>query len=97
MKKNIDWNKYTDFQQKVLKTICQIPSGQVMTYKQVASKMGDAKWARAVGSALSKNQDAPGVPCHRVVGHKGLGGYSAPGGMKMKIKLLRKEGYLLTK
>jgi methylated-DNA-[protein]-cysteine S-methyltransferase len=91
--KNINWNKYTPFQQKVLKTICQIPAGQVWTYQQVAKKMGNVKWTRAVGNALAKNLDAPTVPCHRVVAQNGLGGYSAPGGLKTKIRLLKQEGY----
>ena len=91
--KNIDWTKYTPFQQKVYKTICQIPPGQVWTYQQVAKRMGNVDWTRAVGNALAKNQDAPVIPCHRVVAAKGLGGYSAPGGLKRKIKLLRAEGY----
>ncbi|MBX4188142.1 MAG: MGMT family protein [Candidatus Doudnabacteria bacterium] len=89
----VNWKKYTPFQQIVLKTICKIPKGKVWTYKQVAVKMGNKKWARAVGQALSKNQDAPNVPCHRVVASNGLGGYSAKGGLKEKVKLLKKEGY----
>jgi methylated-DNA-[protein]-cysteine S-methyltransferase len=91
--KKIDWSKYTQFQQKVYKTICKIPAGKVWTYREVAKRMGNPHWARAVGQALSRNQDSPHIPCHRVVGHKSLGGYSAPGGLKAKIKLLKSEGY----
>jgi methylated-DNA-[protein]-cysteine S-methyltransferase len=94
MSKKIDWSKYTPFQQRVLKTISKIPAGKVWTYAQVAQKLGNKKLARAVGNALAKNMDAPTVPCHRVIASSGaLGGYSAPGGIKTKIKLLRKEGY----
>ena len=93
MNKKIDWNKYTPFQQRVLKAICQIPPGKVWTYGEVAKKLGNPHLARAVGQALSKNKDAPEVPCHRVVGHKGMGGYSAGGGLKTKLKLLKQEGY----
>ena len=91
--KKIEWSKYTLFQQRVYKTISKIPAGQVWTYGQVAKKLGNPHLARAVGQALSKNQDAPDIPCHRVVSYNGLGGYSAAGGLKKKIKLLRKEGY----
>jgi methylated-DNA-[protein]-cysteine S-methyltransferase len=91
--KKIDWSKYTPFQQRVLKLICKIPPGQVWTYGQVAAKLGNPKLARAVGNALGKNQDAPGVPCHRVVASNGMGGYSAPGGLKTKLRLLKKEGF----
>ncbi len=89
----INWDKYTPFQQKVFKTILKIPKGQVWTYGQVARKMGEPKAARAVGGALAKNQDAPMIPCHRVVGYNDMGGYSARGGMKRKLQLLKTEGY----
>lgn len=94
MKTKIDWNKYTEFQQRVYRAILTIPAGQVWTYGQVARKIGKPQAARAVGQALSKNQDAPYIPCHRVVGSTGaMTGYSARGGVKYKLKLLKKEGY----
>jgi methylated-DNA-[protein]-cysteine S-methyltransferase len=89
----INWSKYTPFQRKVLKEAMKIPAGKVLTYAQLAARLGNRNWARAVGQALSKNQDAPVIPCHRVVGYNGLGGYSASGGMNRKIKLLKQEGY----
>ena len=92
--KKINWEKYTPFQQKVYKAILKIPKGQAWTYKQVAVKIGKPKAVRAVGGALSRNQDAPYIPCHRVVGCRGdMVGYSASGGIAAKMKLLRKEGY----
>jgi O-6-methylguanine DNA methyltransferase len=92
--KKINWGQYTPFQQKVYKAILKIPKGQVWTYGQVAKKIGQPKAARAVGQALSKNNDAPDIPCHRVVAGNGdMRGYSAPGGIKRKLQLLKKEGY----
>jgi len=91
--KKVNWDKYTTFQKKVYKAILNIPKGQVLTYAQVARRIGQPKAARAVGSALARNQDAPIIPCHRVVRYNGIGNYSAPGGKKQKLKLLRKEGY----
>jgi methylated-DNA-[protein]-cysteine S-methyltransferase len=91
--KKIDWSKYTQFEQKVFKAILKIPKGQVWTYGQVAKKIGQPGAARAVGNALGRNQDAPIIPCHRVVGYNGMGGYSAPGGLKKKLSLLKKEGF----
>ena len=92
--RKIDWSKYTPFQQKVYKAILKIPAGQVWTYGQVAKKIGQPKAARAVGGALSKNQDAPYIPCHRVVGYnKAMVGYSAKGGINSKLRMLKKEGY----
>ncbi|HYC79614.1 MAG TPA: MGMT family protein [Candidatus Binatia bacterium] len=93
-KLKIDWSQYTPFQQRVLKEISKIPAGKVLTYAQVAQRLGNKYLARAVGNALAKNMHAPAIPCHRVIASSGkLGGYSAPGGLKKKIKLLRTEGY----
>ncbi len=89
----INWSKYTPFQQKVYRAILKIPKGQVWTYGLVARMIGQPGAARAVGNALGKNQDAPMIPCHRVVGYNSMGGYSAKGGVKRKLSLLRKEGY----
>ena len=94
----IDWSKYTDFQQKVYRATLKIPAGKVLTYGQVAKLIGKPKAARAVGQALSKNLDAPYIPCHRVIASNGqMRGYSAPGGIKRKIKMLRQEGYVSPK
>lgn len=92
--RKIDWSKYTNFQQKVLKHVAKIPKGKVKTYGEIALALGNKKLARAVGRALSANQDAPVIPCHRVVAANGLGGYSASGGLRAKIKLLKKEGVI---
>jgi len=92
--KKIDWSKYTPFQQKVYKATMKIPKGKVLTYKDIARIIGQPKAARAVGQALGRNQDAPFIPCHRVIGsNKAMVGYSAPGGIKRKMQMLRKEGY----
>ena len=95
MMRKIDWDKYSEFQQKVYRAILKIPAGKVLTYGQVAKLIRKPGAARAVGTALSKNQDAPYIPCHRVVGSNGMGGYSGRGGIKGKIRLLKKEGYSL--
>ena len=73
-----------------------IPKGKVKTYKEVAIGIKMPKSARAVANACSKNPYAPKVPCHRVIRSDGsLGGFSAPGGIKLKKKLLKKEGFSL--
>lgn len=80
------------FQEKVYAVVKKIPKGQVLTYKEVAKKIGNPKAFRAVGNILNKNFD-PQVPCHRVIRSDGkLGGYNR--GDKRKIELLKKEGYL---
>lgn len=83
---------YPLFYQKVWLACARIPSGKVMTYKQLASSIGHPGAARAVGTALAKNPCAPLIPCHRVINSDGsLGGYSGPGGIKRKRQLLEKE------
>ena len=72
----------------------KIPKGKVKTYKEVAMGIKMPKSARAVANACGKNPYPPRVPCHRVIRSDGsLGGFSAPGGIKTKKKLLKKEGF----
>lgn len=67
----------------------KIPRGKVLTYKQVAVRLGNVGLARAVGNALNKNRDK-NVPCHRVIRSDGhVGGYAH--GTKKKIAILKKE------
>ena len=88
--------KGTKFQVKVWKYLKSIPKGKVKTYKQVAEAINKPKSARAVANACAKNPYAPKVPCHRVIRSDGkLGGFSAPGGLKAKKILLKKEGFLI--
>jgi methylated-DNA-[protein]-cysteine S-methyltransferase len=80
----------TKFQKKVYELVKKIPRGRVLTYKQVAVKLGCAKLARAVGNALNKNKDSE-VPCHRVIRSDGkIGGYNK--GSLAKIRNLKREG-----
>lgn len=80
----------TEFQQKVWKTLCEIPYGQTCTYKDIAEKIGIPKGCRAVGMANNQNPIAIVVPCHRVIGINGsLTGYS--GGLDLKEFLLELE------
>ena len=88
--------KGTKFQLKVWRYLKSIPKGKVKTYKEVAIAINMPKAARAVANACASNPYAPKVPCHRVIRSDGsLGGFSAPGGIKTKRKLLKKEGFLL--
>jgi methylated-DNA-[protein]-cysteine S-methyltransferase len=87
-----EMKKYPPFYQKAWKACAQIPKGKTKTYGEIAKMAGSPKAARAVGQAMKNNRFAPHVACHRVVASKGIGGFSAKGGIKTKIKLLRKEG-----
>jgi len=82
----------TDLQQRVWRALSLIPKGSVTTYGRLAEYLG-TKAVRAVASAVGKNPNAPEVPCHRVVRKSGeVGQYSAKGGQRAKIKLLKEEG-----
>jgi methylated-DNA-[protein]-cysteine S-methyltransferase len=63
----------TEFQKKVWKTVHQIPSGSVLSYKAVAKKIGSAP--RPVGTACGANLIPILIPCHRVVASQGIGGF----------------------
>ena len=83
---------YSPFYQDVWLACSRIPSGQTRSYGWVAEAIGRPRAARAVGQALAANPFAPLIPCHRVVGAGGaLRGYSAPGGVRAKARLLESE------
>lgn len=80
----------TDFQQKVWLELLHIPYGKTITYKELASRIGQEKAVRAVGNANGKNPISIIIPCHRVIGSDGnLVGYS--GGLDRKKWLLEFE------
>jgi methylated-DNA-[protein]-cysteine S-methyltransferase len=80
----------TPFQLSVWKALQQIPSGQTVSYKALAEKIGKPKAVRAVGSAIGRNPMCIIVPCHRVRASDGsFGGYVA--GIACKQKLLAIE------
>jgi methylated-DNA-[protein]-cysteine S-methyltransferase len=83
----------TDFQREVLLETKAIPFGEVLTYGEVAMRIGRPRSARAVGGALARNPIGIIIPCHRVVAHDGkLHGFSSPHGIVTKAKLLENEG-----
>ena len=78
------------FQQSVNRAMCAIPYGQTMEYGEIARNLGSMP--QPVGNACGKNSIPIIIPCHRVVGAAGLGGFSAPGGVETKVALLKHEG-----
>ena len=82
-----------DFHRRVYEVTRAIPPGRVLTYGEVARRIGDPGAARAVGQALGAKPFAPVVPCHRVLAAGGRsGGFSAEGGALTKLKMLEIEG-----
>ncbi|MCW5694882.1 MAG: methylated-DNA--[protein]-cysteine S-methyltransferase [Pseudolabrys sp.] len=93
----IDDSQTPEFNARVYKIVRQIPPGETLTYGEVAARLGDKTLARAVGQAMGQNPCPVVMPCHRVMaasdrsGAK-TGGFSAPGGVVTKLKLLTIEG-----
>lgn len=93
----IDDSATPEFNARVYKIVRQIPPGETLTYGEVAERLGDKTLARAVGQAMGQNPCPVVMPCHRVMaasvrsGAK-TGGFSAPGGVVTKLKLLTIEG-----
>ncbi len=86
--------KKTDFQKKVYEVVRRIPRGKVLTYKEVALKVGSPLAFRAIGQIMARNPFPLIVPCHRVIGSGKLGGFSAPGGLKTKCAMLKIENFV---
>ena len=85
----------SDFQSRVRAALLAIPPGEVRSYGELARQLGSS--ARAVGGACRRNPVPILVPCHRVVGAAGPGGYSGHTGgaaLRRKLWLLRHEGEL---
>jgi len=75
---------------EVQQAMCAIPMGETRTYGDLAKVLGVP--AQAIGQACGANPIPILIPCHRVLGANGLGGFSAPGGIETKVALLRHEG-----
>ena len=74
----------------------KIPKGETRTYLDIAKALKKPNSSRAVANIIGKNPYPIKIPCHRVIRSDGkLGGYSGPGGIKTKKKLLKKEGIYL--
>jgi len=83
---------FSPFGSSVLCACHRVRFGQVVSYSALAGKIGQPTAVRAVGNALAKNPMPLIIPCHRVVCADGkIGGFSAPGGNKMKKRLLELE------
>jgi methylated-DNA-[protein]-cysteine S-methyltransferase len=83
----------SDFELKVWQAARGIPRGEVRSYGDVAQEIGAPGAAQAVGLALGRNPAPIIVPCHRVLASGGKsGGFSAPGGVATKFRMLEIEG-----
>ena len=88
----IDVRQVPLFARSVYELTSAIPPGHTRTYGDIAEDLGDRGLARAVGQALGHNPVPIVVPCHRVIAANGrTGGFSAPGGVATKQRLLEME------
>ena len=98
MDTKLDIGGLPEFNRRVYAIASTIPAGTVMTYGEIAAKLGEEpQVARDVGQALGQNPIPLIIPCHRVLAANGKpGGYSGSGGVKTKLKLLTIEGAKLS-
>lgn len=88
----LDHAPLPEFSQRVYEIVRTIPVGHTLTYGDIAKKLGDVSLSREVGQAMGRNPTPVIMPCHRVVAASGkTGGFSAPGGVDTKMKLLSIE------
>jgi methylated-DNA-[protein]-cysteine S-methyltransferase len=89
----LDLRAGSDFERKVWDAARRIPCGEVRSYGDIAREIGEPRAAQAVGIALGRNPVPIIVPCHRVLAGGGRsGGFSAPGGVATKFRILEIEG-----
>ncbi|WP_424979876.1 methylated-DNA--[protein]-cysteine S-methyltransferase [Leisingera sp. S232] len=79
----------SDFQRAVCNTMLAIPFGETRTYGEIAKELGVPP--QPVGNACGGNPIPVIIPCHRVLGASGLGGFSGKGGVETKVELLKHE------
>ena len=88
----LDQHQLPDFNRQVYDLARRVPPGATSTYGELARSLGDPLLARAVGQALGQNPFPIIVPCHRIVATGGaMGGFSAPGGVATKWRMLQIE------
>ena len=93
----LDTDRVPPFDRRVYEVARAIPPGATLSYGELATRLGEPGAAREVGQALGQNPFPLVVPCHRVVAAGGkLGGFSAPGGVATKLRLLALEGVPVT-
>lgn len=78
-----------EFQRRVCSAITAIPHGETRTYGEIATGLGVS--AQSVGRGCGGNPLPLLIPCHRVLGASGLGGFSGGAGIDTKVWLLRHE------
>ena len=91
----LDMSEVPEFDRRVYAAARAIPPGETRSYGELAAGLGESGAAQAVGRALGRNPIPIIIPCHRVLAADGsLHGFSAPGGVATKRRMLAIEGAL---
>ena len=89
---DLDFTGVEAFERRVYDAARAIPVGETRSYGAIAAGLGAPGAAQAVGRALGRNPFPMIIPCHRVLAASGRGGgFSAPGGLTTKLRLLEIE------
>jgi methylated-DNA-[protein]-cysteine S-methyltransferase len=89
----VDGSGCDRFQRAVYAATREVGAGETASYGEIARAIGAPEAAREVGAALGANRVPIVVPCHRVLAADGsLRGFSAPGGIATKRRMLEIEG-----
>lgn len=92
----LDLNNAAPFAQLVYAGARRIPAGRTLTYGALAKEINRPTASRAVGQALGRNPIPLIIPCHRILASGNqAGGFSAPGGVTTKARILAIEGVML--
>ena len=88
----VDLAGASEFNRRCYAEVRQLRWGETTTYGAVARRLGDLSLSRAVGAAMGANPVPLIIPCHRVLAANGrTGGFSAPGGVTAKMRMLDLE------
>lgn len=89
----VDLGAVPAFNQRIYELLRKVGWGETVTYGELAAQAGDKQAAQAVGQAMGSNPVPVIIPCHRVLAaNRKPGGFSAPGGLTTKQRLLELEG-----
>jgi len=89
---DLDWA--TPLQSDIVEALRRVPRGEIVSYGELAALAGRPRAPRAAGAVCATNRFSFIVPCHRVVGANGIGGYG-DAGVEVKRRLLALEGVVL--
>jgi methylated-DNA-[protein]-cysteine S-methyltransferase len=89
----VDLDEVSQWRRDVYQVLRGVDPGETITYGEIANRLGNPHAAREVGQAMGSNPVPIIVPCHRcLAADNKMGGFSAPGGISTKLRLLGIEG-----